>query len=953
MRLRRLAGAIAVGTTILSGGLPALPAAATDLPATLYVDHNNQDCTDAGPGSDSLTPLCTVAAATALAQPGQTVLIGGDTPYREQLAITRSGKPGLPITFAGVGGEAYFGGIEAQGLDQPAVTLTGVHDVVVRDLYASASGEPFLVKDSNQVTLEHNSAIQRGGDGPLAGIRLTGSTTGAVVRRNSVGATRGPGIQLDAGVSGTTVTTNGLRANHGGVIASGAPGTVVTSNTIAGGCAPEVSLGDGSAGATVENNVLAHTTGGLPWGSCAADQVPADLSVTAGAASGTKADYNAVHSTNPYNWAGTAYADATALLAGTGQGGHDLNADLKMDGNGVLQPGSPAIDSADPNAPGELATDRIGVPAVDDPVAPNGASTRDRGDSERQGIVTGGLGYGSTPVGAAPLTVEITAQVSELWPGGTLSYSYDFGDGTPALVTTSQQVSHVYQATGVFVPVVTASDNFGSKYRVLADSPVKVSPPGPPHATLSYQDDTAYTAPLSYDFDTSRSGGPWRITKRVIDFGDGTPAHECPANPTGNYGATCVHTYAKPGVYQAKLTVTDSTGATASSTVAVTAAYRPGLLTTDHPQRVLDTRNGTGAPAGRLGPGQELTLNLSGPSNTPYNPPITDRNATAAVLNLTAVNPDAGSYLTVYPSGQERPTTSNSNFVPGQTVAHLVTVPIGADGTVKIYNRYGTVNVVADLVAFYTPQHVDSSTAETLAGFTALPPTRILDTRNGTGTGHAAPAGPQGQVCVPVPASAATARSLVLNLTATGSDQGGYLTNNAPGQTPWSTSLLNFKPQETVANQVILPVTNGQACVANFVGHTHVVADLTGFYGTAGDHFKPVPPARLLDTRAGSPIGQDATRVLPVAGRAGVPADATGAVLDLTAVDASFGGYLTAYPTGASRPGTSSVNFTAKQVVPNHLTTGLGTDGSISLYNRFGTTDTVADVFGYFTNTAK
>ncbi len=480
-----------------------------------------------------------------------------------------------------------------------------------------------------------------------------------------------------------------------------------------------------------------------------------------------------------------------------------------------------------------------------------------------------------------------------------------------------------------------------------SESPVRVNLPGPPRAAFAVQDDTGYTAPLTYDFDSAKSRGPWPVTKRVFDFGDGSAKVDCTASAVSN-GPACVHTYATPGAYQVTLTVTDKSGATATVTKPVTAAYRPGFLT-DRRIRVLDTRNGTGAPKGRLYAGNELTVNISDPNETPY--AVGDRNATAAVLNLTVVNPDAGGYLTVYPDGQARPTTSNSNFVPKQTVAHLVTVPIGADGKIRIYNHSGPVDVVADLVGSYTPQHVSDATTETLSRFTPVTPTRVLDTRNGTGTGHAAKVGPKGQACFPVPAAAAAAQSLVLNVTATGADLGGYLSDNS--STPWTTSLLNFGPGDTVGNQVILPVSNGAACIANYAGNTDIVADATGYYGTTGKSlFAPVPPARLVDTRQGNgnPIGPDSFLAVPVGGRAGIPADAAGAVLNVTATQGDHGGYLTVYPGGTTKPGTASVNFSAGQTVPNHITTGIGADGTIDIYNRFGTTHAIADVFGYFTN---
>ena len=59
------------------------------------------------------------------------------------------------------------------------------------------------------------------------------------------------------------------------------------------------------------------------------------------------------------------------------------------------------------------------------------------------------------------------------------------------------------------------------------------------------------------------------------------------------------------------------------------------------------------------------------------------------VLNLTAVATAAPGYFTLYPSGVARPTASSINFPKGWTGANMVTVPVGADGKVALYNSAG------------------------------------------------------------------------------------------------------------------------------------------------------------------------------------------------------------------------------------------------------------------------
>src|SRR5439155_849319 len=91
------------------------------------------------------------------------------------------------------------------------------------------------------------------------------------------------------------------------------------------------------------------------------------------------------------------------------------------------------------------------------------------------------------------------------------------------------------------------------------------------------------------------------------------------------------------------------------------------------PYRILDTRSGPqGVPAGKLQNNSEITVDVTGgPSGVPAT------NVSAVVINATVTEPTMGSYLTVYPTGVQRPLASNLNFSPGQTVPNLVTVKVG------------------------------------------------------------------------------------------------------------------------------------------------------------------------------------------------------------------------------------------------------------------------------------
>ena len=133
------------------------------------------------------------------------------------------------------------------------------------------------------------------------------------------------------------------------------------------------------------------------------------------------------------------------------------------------------------------------------------------------------------------------------------------------------------------------------------------------------------------------------------------------------------------------------------------------------------------------------------------------------------------------------------------------------------------------------------------------------------------------------------------------------------------------------------------------------VTDTTSFT-TVGSDYTPINPTRLLDTRKGIgapvakvPAGKSVT--VKIAGLDGIPADATAVALNLTVADATGSGYLTA-AAGGNSTSTSNVNYTAGQVVANSAIVPLK-NGSITIYNKgTGSTDVIADVSGYFAQSA-
>ncbi|MEU8757911.1 hypothetical protein [Streptomyces sp. NPDC048659] len=250
-----------------------------------------------------------------------------------------------------------------------------------------------------------------------------------------------------------------------------------------------------------------------------------------------------------------------------------------------------------------------------------------------------------------------------------------------------------------------------------------------------------------------------------------------------------------------------------------------------------------------------------------------------------------------------------------------------------------------------------------LGSFVPLGPTRLMDTRYGTGDVPRAKVGPGGTVTVQVtnrhwvPSKGVSA--VVLNVTATGPTAAGFVSAYPHGTARTSASNLNFKAGQTISNLVVVPVAAGDGAVTfyNKAGSVDLVADIAGYYVTdgSGATYKPVTPARLMDTRSGlgvpqARLGARESVALKVAGAGGLPdTGVTAVVLNVTAAAPTAAGYVSAGPGDHYSVGTSNVNFTAGQTIPNLVVVPVSEAGEVRFYNHTGTVDLIADVAGYFT----
>jgi gliding motility-associated-like protein len=145
---------------------------------------------------------------------------------------------------------------------------------------------------------------------------------------------------------------------------------------------------------------------------------------------------------------------------------------------------------------------------------------------------------------------ELTA--TNINPAYIRRYEWNFGDGTPVVVTTVPQVIHRYNTSGVFSTTLTIVDRLNCK-RVVT-KPQSVTVYGP-KAGFTNPAGSCINAPVTFTNQSQPYPG-FPIVRWVINYGDGK------ADTTTSPVLT--HTYNAPGTYTVTMVITDQYGCTDS-----------------------------------------------------------------------------------------------------------------------------------------------------------------------------------------------------------------------------------------------------------------------------------------------------------------------------------------------------------------------------------------------------
>lgn len=241
-------------------------------------------------------------------------------------------------------------------------------------------------------------------------------------------------------------------------------------------------------------------------------------------------------------------------------------------------------------------------------------------------------------------------------------------------------------------------------------------------------------------------------------------------------------------------------------------------LTSVGAERLLDTRN-SGVLGGNQVSEAFTAADLGG--------------ARAVALGVALVQPEADTFLSLF-GGRSPAPTSTVNALKGTVRANQTIVSLSS-GVVSMVSPQRTHVVVDEQARF----------GSSGAGFTALGPTRALDTRAGAAIGG-------GEVrtisLLPfgVPASAMAAQ---LGIAAISRGQPGFV-SVVPCGAPVKTSAVNFGTDGVASSAALAAVSGGNVCLFSNVP-VDVVIDVAGYYGAGGASLTLVSPARVLDTRTG------------------------------------------------------------------------------------------------------
>jgi hypothetical protein len=357
--------------------------------------------------------------------------------------------------------------------------------------------------------------------------------------------------------------------------------------------------------------------------------------------------------------------------------------------------------------------------------------------------------------------------------------------------------------------------------------------------------------------------------------------------------------------------------------------------------RLVDTRNGTGiSGTAPLRDGQDKAFKVLGVGGVPA------AGVRAVLVDVAIVAPTNHTWFRLWADGTPMPGgTSMVHSIPDNNFSNSVVVPVGANGSVRVYNNTGTAHAVIDVQGYFTATTTNGGTG----GFIPITQTRALDTRE---TGGEIKANASRTVNLAVGGVPSTATSAFVNLSVGAAAEGSVELSASASATGGSFN----HPTGTSSTGMSVKLSAGKATITNSsLKPIDVVIDVQGYFSptsTLGAGYREAN-ARLLDTRTtlgGGAIAARSTREIAVGGAGGMPVRSlAGVLLNFQTLQGTDGGWISAWPTGTSRPTPTVGNTPAGDTRAELAVIKPGTNGKVSVYNGSDTPiNLILDLEGYF-----
>lgn len=385
-----------------------------------FVDTNNAQCSDTGPGTRKV-PFCTIGAASLEAVAGDKVIVASGN-YPERVVVGNSGEFGAPIVFKPATGASVSIGegqpngfyidskkwITIQGFKIFCTSSYGIgvessRHITISGNHVTKAGNPVVGGTSKGIYLSNSSWSQVHGNlvdyNTDSGIHLTNGSTGIHVTKNIVAhnsahyARIAPGIDVrmssgniikgnrchhneDSGIQSFTGAKNNLIVNNvcyrngdHGIHSYNAPNQRIVGNTVYKNVTAGISIEGQSYGAKLANNISVDNGINSP-------RTSGNIRVDKTSVTGTTLDFDLVYLSQPSTmifWGSAFYENLDDFVKATGREKHGIEGDPlwvnPTRGDFHLMEGSPAIDSANSGASGTLAYDLQLKARVDDPTS--------------------------------------------------------------------------------------------------------------------------------------------------------------------------------------------------------------------------------------------------------------------------------------------------------------------------------------------------------------------------------------------------------------------------------------------------------------------------------------------------------------------------------------------------------------------------------------------------------